>query len=190
MRKEVLFIIFIIASIYPMISSAQEVVLKSNLLYWSTGTPNIGIELAAGKKYSINISGGYMPFEYSENKKLKHWVIQPELRYWPCETFNGHFFGIHALGGQFNSGGIKMPFNIFPSLEKNRYQGWGAGAGISYGYHLMLSRRWSLEFSLGLGYAYLKYKKYKCVQCGGPQKEDHTNYLGPTKLAINLIYVL
>lgn len=54
----------------------------------------------------------------------------------------------------------------------------------------MLSRRWSLEFSLGLGYAYLKYKKYKCVQCGGPQKEDHTNYLGPTKLAINLIYVL
>ena len=131
-----------------------------------------------------------MPWQYSDTKKLKHWLVQPEFRYWPCETFNGHFWGIHALGGQFNAGGISLPLGIFPALKESRYQGWAAGAGLSYGYHWMLNRKWSLEFSLGLGYLYIDYKKYKCVQCGKAQKESHRNYVGPTKAAINLIYVL
>ena len=91
---------------------------------------------------------------------------------------------------QFNAGGVKLPFGIFPALGENRYQGWAVGAGLSYGYHWMLNRKWSLEFSLGVGYLYIDYKKYKCAQCGEAQKDAHRNYVGPTKAAINLIYVL
>ncbi len=28
--------------------------------------------------------------------------FQSELRYWTYESFNGHFFGLHALVGEYN----------------------------------------------------------------------------------------
>ena len=102
----------------------QQAAIKTNLLYWTLGTPNLGIEIATGEKHSISLAGGFLPWQYSDSKKLKHWLVQPEFRYWPCETFNGHFWGIHALGGQFNAGGVSLLFGIFPTLKDNRYQGW------------------------------------------------------------------
>lgn len=190
MKRQTTFIIFIILCCLPTSIFAQQAVVKTNLLYWTTGTPNLSIELATGRKHSISVAGGFMPWQYSDTKKLKHWLVQPEFRYWPCETFNGHFWGVHALGGQFNAGGVNLPFGLFLQMKESRYQGWTAGAGLSYGYHWMLNRKWSLEFSLGLGYLYIDYKKYKCTQCGKAQKENHRNYVGPTKAAINLIYIL
>lgn len=188
-RERTLFLLFLLLALSAE-AFGQQAVLKTNLLYWTTGTPNLSVEVATGKKHSFSLAGGFQPWQYSDSKKLKHWLLQPEFRYWPCEAFNGHFGGIHALGGQFNAGGVKLPFGIFPALGENRYQGWAVGAGLSYGYHWMLNRKWSLEFSLGVGYLYIDYKKYKCAQCGEAQKDAHRNYVGPTKAAINLIYVL
>lgn len=169
---------------------AQKAVVKTNALYLATATPNATLEMATGRKHSLALTAGFQPWQYSDTKKLKHWLVQPEFRYWPCETFMGHFFGIHALGGQFNAGGIKLPFGIFPSLEDSRYQGWAAGAGLSWGYQWLLSKRWSLEVSLGLGYIYVDYKKYACATCGTAQKKDHKHYVGPTKAAVSLVYVI
>lgn len=169
---------------------AQKAVLKTNALYWATGTPNAALEFATGKRHSLVIEGGTQPWQWSDDKKLRHWLVQPELRWWPCETFNGHFWGVHALGGQFNAGGINLPFGAWPSLEDHRYQGWAAGGGIAYGYHWLLSRRWALEFTVGVGYLYIDYKRYACPGCGSAQKDTHRNYLGPTKAAINLVYSL
>lgn len=168
----------------------QEVVLKTNLAYWATATPNIGVETAIGKKWSLGVSGGAQWWQYSDVRKLKHWLVQPELHYWFCETFNGHFLGAHLLGGQFNVGGVNFPFGMFSSLKESRYQGWAAGGGVAYGYHLLLNRRWSMEFSVGVGYLYMDYKKYRCSNCGQAQKQDTKHYLGPTKLAVSLIYNL
>lgn len=167
---------------------AQRVVAKTNLLYWGTGTPNLGLEVATGRKTSFSLHAGVQPWQYSDTKKLKHWLVQPEFRFWPCEVFMGHVIGIQALGGQFNAGGIDLPLGILPTLDDNRYQGWAVGAGLSYGYHLLLNRRWSMEFSLAVGYLYVDYNKYRCLHCGDPLKKGHRNYLGPTKAAVNLIY--
>lgn len=46
---------------------------------------------------------------------MKHWLVQPEARYWFCEAFNGHFLALHALAGQFNV--ADMDLGIFPSLR-------------------------------------------------------------------------
>lgn len=168
---------------------AQKATLKTNLLYWATATPNLGAEFATGKRTSLALHAGIQPWQYNDgDKKLKHWMVQPEFRWWPCEVFMGHVIGIHALGGQFNAGGIDLPFNIIPAMESHRYQGWAAGAGISYGYHLLLNRRWSMEFGIGFGYLYVDYKEYRCIDCGKAKKKEHHNYIGPTKAAINLIY--
>lgn len=186
-KSIVLFLLLMVASGCCM---AQRVAVKTNLLYAATATPNLAVEFATGARHSLSIGGGWQPWEFSETKKLKHWLLQPEFRYWPCEAFNGQFFGVHAIGGQFNAAGLKLPFGIFPSLERNRYQGWAAGGGLSYGYQWLLSRHWNLELSVGLGYVYVDYKKYKCRKCGQPVEKSHRNYLGPTKVGVSLIYSL
>ena len=167
----------------------QRLAVKSNLLYDATSTLNLGVEIGLAPKWTLDISGNYNPWNFSNNKKMRHWLVQPEARYWLCEKFNGHFFGIHAHGGQYNWGGM-LPFGFKNGkmfgienrhILANRYQGWLAGAGISYGYQWILGNRWSLEATIGVGYAYLNYDRYPCASCGKKLDSGHKNYLGPTK---------
>ncbi len=159
--------------------------LKTNLLYWATTTPNLGMEIGLSKRTTLDISGGYNPWTFSDNKKIKHWLVQPELRYWFCERFNGHFMGLHGHAGQFNICGI----DAF-GLDKYRYEGDFYGAGLSYGYQWILGKHWSIEATVGVGWAYIDYEKYNCDKCSPLLKSDHKNYFGPTKLGINLIYII
>ena len=64
-----------------------------------------------------------------------------------------------------------------------------AGGGVTAGYQWPLSRHWNLEASLGVGYDYIRYDKFKCGECGEKLKSSHANYFGPTKLAISVLYV-
>ena len=89
--------------------SAQDISLKTNLLYDISTTFNLGAEFRLAPKWTLDVSANYNPFTFSDSKKWKHWMAQPEARYWLCEAFNGHFFGLHLLGGQFNVGNVKFP---------------------------------------------------------------------------------
>ena len=167
----------------------QEMGLKTNLLYWGTTTPNLGFEMQTGEKHTVQLFYGWNPWRFSDSKKLRHWVVQPEVRHWFCHTFNGWFVGAHLMGGQFNAGGIKMPFGLLKNFADNRYEGWFVGGGVTAGYQWPLSKHLNLETSIGLGYDYLKYDKYKCEHCGTKQHEASRNYVGPTKAALELIYM-
>ena len=168
---------------------AQKVAVKTNMLYWATTTPNLGFELGLGKKTSLELFGGYNPWTLnkSKNKKLKHYLIQPEFRYWLCERFQGHFFGVHAGYAKYTIGGVRVP--LLPKHVKDyRYEGWTVFGGISYGYMWILGRRWNLEATVGVGYLYLESEKYPCTNCGRRQEYVKKHYFGPTQAAINLIY--
>lgn len=187
-------IIFLFIGLLTGKVSAQEVAVKTNVPYWATTTPNVGFEVALGAKWTLDVSGGYNPWTFSDNMKWKHWLVQPELRYWLCEKMGGHFFGIHALGGQYNIGNVNIDLKMlgtdFSMLKEHRFEGWMAGAGLSYGYAWMLSRHLNLEAELGLGYVYSRYDRFQCVTCGSKEVADKShNYVGPTKAAINLVYV-
>ena len=172
-------------------ASAQNVAVKTNALYWATTTPNIGVEVSVAKQHSLQIFYGLNPWKQSggDQTSLRHWLLMPEYRYWFCESFNGWFVGAHLMGGQFNMGGVDLPFGLFPSLENRRYEGWYAGGGVMAGYQWVLSRHWNIEASLGVGYDYIKYDKFRCGECGERLKSGHTNYIGPTKLALSVMYV-
>jgi hypothetical protein len=58
----------------------------------------------------VGIEGAGDLFVEKRDTRLKHFMIQPEVRWWACEKFNGHFFGVHVHGGVFDVGAIKMPF--------------------------------------------------------------------------------
>ena len=173
-------------------SFSQNIGVKSNLLYWATTTPNIGLETAVGKKHTAQVFVGFNPWKQSggDQSSLRHWLVMPEYRYWFCQNFNGWFLGAHAMGGQFNAGGVKLPFGMFKDLRDHRYEGWYVGGGVTAGYQWPLSKHWNLETSIGIGYDYIQYDKFKCGNCGEKVKSSHDNYVGPTKAALSLIYML
>ncbi|MCI6295072.1 MAG: DUF3575 domain-containing protein [Bacteroidales bacterium] len=187
-RKYGLSLILTLASLLT--ANAQKVALKTNLLYDATTTPNLGAELAMGKKSTLQLFYGLNPWKFASDrtKQLRHWLLIPEYRYWTCQKFNGHFFGIHALGGQYNVGGIDLPNPVFKDLDEKRYEGWYAGGGLTYGYQWLLSRHWNLEASVGVGYIRFHYKEFPCTECGALIQENNKNYFGPTKLALSLMY--
>lgn len=172
-------------------SIAQDIGIKSNFAHWAAaGTPNAGLEFALNRKYTLEVGGGFNPFTFNDNKKAKHWIVQPELRYWLCESFNGHFFGLHALAGEYNISGMDIPIGRLSKLKDYRYEGFAYGAGLSYGYQWMISSRWNFELNIGAGYTYLTYDKYPCVKCGSKIESGDNNYFGVTKAAISLIYLI
>ncbi|WP_165026614.1 MULTISPECIES: DUF3575 domain-containing protein [unclassified Dysgonomonas] len=166
--------------------SGQDLGVKTNILYNASMTLNLGAEVALNDRSTLDISGSYNPWGSSTGKRMKLWMVQPEYRYWLCEKFNGHFFGVHAHVGQYNFSQVSFT----QKLKDNNYQGDFYGAGLSYGYQWILSDRWGIEASLGLGYAHFKYDKYPCGECGAKIKSDTKNYWGPTKANISLTYFI
>lgn len=173
------------------VTSAQKVAIKSNLLYWgAAGSPNMGLEFALGKRATLELGGGVNLWNFENGKRFKHWLVQPELRFWTCESFNGHFFGLHAHGAQFNVGGWDIPIGRLKAFKDTRYQGYLYGGGVSYGYQWVLSPRWNFELSLGAGFARIHYEKYPCVFCGSKLAEGDHTYWGVTRAVISLIYLI
>ncbi len=166
---------------------ASDVGVKTNVLYDATATVNLGVEMRLAPKWSIDISGNFNAWKPGGHS-LKHWLAQPELRYWLCEGMGGHFFGAHLIGGQYNVYNLSLPLGL--SVKDYRYQGWGIGAGVSYGYTWLLNKHWSAEAEIGIGYVWMRYDKFECETCGRKVEGPKTrNYVGPTKAAINLVYV-
>lgn len=193
MRLRVLGILLALA-LAPAGALAQKAALKTNLLTDATATVNLGAEFALAPKWTLDLSANYNGWDMKDNKKWKHWLAQPEARYWFCDKFMGHFIGVHALGGQCNVGGLDMNFKFlgsdFRQLRDHRYEGWYLGAGFAYGYAWALGRHWNMEAELGVGYIYTNYDKYACEKCGKKVDSDgHHNYFGPTKAALSLVYV-
>lgn len=178
----------------------DNVALKTNILYDAATTPNLGLEVGIGRKNSIQLFYGLNPWKFGKEdhtKYAKHWVVMPEFRWWTCTKFNGHFFGVHLLGGQFNAANISLPIpgfffggdNLRSGVRDNRYQGGMVGLGATYGYQWILSKHWNIEAEIGIGYINAWYNKYPCYECGAKISSGNTNYAGITKLGISLLYI-
>ena len=175
-------------------AKAQEVALKTNLLSDAFLNPTLAAEVALAPRWTIDVSGQFNTWNLSHDRKWKHWVVQPEIRYWFCDRFAGHFVGAHLLGGQYNVGGIDIPFSFlgtdFKKLKDTRYQGWFGGLGVAYGYAWAIAEHWNIEGEIGIGWTYTRFDRFRCSGCGKKIEENKPhNYFGVTKAAINLVYL-
>lgn len=170
-------------------ATAQTVAVKTNPLYWATTSLNAAAEVRLSPKWTAELSLGYNPFDFlPDNKKLKHALVQTEGRYWLCSAFAGHFVGANLLYSHYNAGGVNLPF--FSELKDHRFQGDLGAVGVVYGYSMPLSRRWSVEGVVGLGYGITRYRKYSCETCGAYKTTETKHLLMPTKLSVSFIYYL
>lgn len=144
-------------------------------------------------RWSVDLSGNLNAWSFSDGRRWKHWLIQPEARYWLCEATTGHFFAVHALGGLYNIGHLGFARDIagikFGDLRDYRYQGKFIGAGIGYGYAWTLNTHWSIEAEIAAGWIHSNYDKFECEGCGRKISHDSRNYITPTKAAISIVYV-
>lgn len=191
LKHRVLALAFVLISAVG--ASADDWAVKTNLLYDAALTVNAGAEVRLAPRWSLDVSGNFMGWTVNEHK-WKHWMLQPEGRYWFCEGLQGHFVGAHALGGQYNVGNLDLNFKMlgtdFRNLKDKRYQGWYGGLGVAYGYSWILGRHWNFEAEIGIGWIYTRYDVYPCAHCGTKIANDKAhNYFGPTKAALNLVYV-
>ena len=188
-------IIALLASMAILSSArAQSFAVKTNLLSDVMTTANLGVEFGIAPRWTVDFSGSYNPWTLRDGRLFRQAMVQPELRYWFCDRFSGHFVAGHALGGIYNM--AKLPYGgkylwlDYSPLQQYRFQGWGAGAGLAYGYNFILGRHWNLELELGAGYVYSRYDQFLCTTCGLKLAENvPVHYVGPTKAAISLVYI-
>ena len=202
-------IMLLLMAILPLGVSAQKVALKTNLTHWASVTPNLALEVALGKRVTLDLYGAYNSFDIVKNRKWHHWIAQPEVRIWTCESFNGLFFGLHAQGGAFNFARVNLPQLAWTGDEKfipelkdkkgddglllesgRRYEGYYAGAGISVGYQWMIGTHWNIELSVGGGYNHIWFKKFGGNPCDAqiPTDPKTAHYVGPTKFTLSIAY--
>lgn len=157
--------------------------LRTNLIHDGLLVPNLGIEFELSRNVTMmtDVSFNWM----SNNTKHRYWRVltgEVELRKWfGRHDYNGHHIGIYAALYRYD-------------LEFGG-RGWQAnlnyGSGLSYGYALRLSRRWSLDFAVGVGYFGGKYKKYDPDDGLYLWYSDvKRHYVGPTKLECTLVWHL
>ena len=162
---------------------AQQIAVKTNGLMFAAMMPNVGCEFVVGERSSIDISAFDAVNIYGNKAQMIG--LMPEYRYW----FNGRpmtreFVGISALGTSYD---ITWGDNI--------YQGDAAGAGVTFGYALNLSKRLIVEFHGGFGAVYFKQKQYYKNDnledyTDGTAQANATGYkLLPIKIGVSISYI-
>lgn len=169
----------------PAGEAPHAISIKTNLAACSALITNIGTEIKLAPRWSLDIIGAYSPYNMIvKDRKIRLFGIRPEARFWwGTPMHRGHFIGLHGFTSAFN---VQLG-------DKVRYQDpnhalWGVG--VAYGYALPLGKRerLGLEFTIGLGYARVKYDKYDGAINGQFIERKTINYFGPTRLGINLSY--
>lgn len=164
----------------PKKASERYMTLKTNIAYDAIAVPNLSFEIQCSKHISVELPVMFSGWDISHQHAVRTFAVQPEGRWWLEKAGTGHFFGVHAHMALFN---VKW--------DENRYQHTGRpllGAGVSYGYKLPFSKHWGAEFTLGAGYANMKYNTYYNIDNGALIETKSRNYWGITRLGISLSY--
>lgn len=171
------------------LTETPRLAVKTNLLFDAALTVSIGAEVRLGRKTTFDLPLTHNSWGPLNGRQWENFSVQPGVRLWTCEAFNGFFWGFHAHYAMYNFSNLPSP-PFSASMRDNRYQGHLAGAGAHIGYQWILGKRWAMEAELGAGYAYLWYDKFACGECGKPLGSNTRHYFGPTKAALSLVFMI
>src|SRR5574344_86093 len=168
------------------IAPKLKIAFKTNGMYDLLLVPNAGVEIFTGnEKWSFGAN--WMYAWWSSDKVYYYW------RTYGGDAFARRWFGRHHFGVY-----AQMVTYDF-ELGGKGFLGdrWTYGAGLEYGYNIPLTRRLSLDFTLGLGYLGGQYKVYHPETMLYPagvhyvwEKTLRANWFGPTNAEISLVWYL
>lgn len=149
---------------------------------------NAAAEIDLSKNWSVNIPIYYSFFNYfSHRGKYRTFGTQPEFRYWFKDGKNGLFVGMHLSVFTFN-------YALWGDYRYQDHNGHTPllGAGLNWGYRKNLTSdgKWRVEFSLGFGYAHIKYDKYINEYNGRLVSTEIKDFIGIDNVGVNFVYRL
>lgn len=174
-------------------STSATFQLHTNGLYDLALCPNVGLEFqtSLGLAFQFDYIGAWWNSP-SCNRFYSNYAFQSEIRYYFSNdgTTRNPFKGLHAGAyGQMATYDFEFGGEGYqsPSLEMS----WGLG--LSGGYTLPISRKWSLDFTLGLGYFQSKYYVYNPnYRAGGSgyikESTKRLKFWGPTRAEVSLVW--
>lgn len=176
--------------IYRAEGPSAAVQLRTNGLYDLVLCPNVGIEVQTdlGLAWQLDYIGAWWNTQ-KKNRYFSNYTLQTELRYYfASPKMNFPYTGYHA-GAYFQLATYDFEFGGkgFQCRDLDN----SIGFGLSYGYSKAISRRFSLDFTLGIGYFTSKYTVYEpsndWYKAVGYKK---LTWFGPTKAEVTLVWNL
>ncbi len=164
---------------------------NSNVLYDAVLAPNFGVEFPIRKMLSFNVSYVFPWWVAKDDSwcyELQYWEL--EGKYWLGDRRYEPVLTGHAVG---LFGGVE-----YYDLERNSkgYQGEiCVNAGFTYHYAKRFgkNRRWRVQFGVGVGMMRTNYSYYEGRMQNDYlvwQRDGRYTWIGPTKLDINIGYLI
>lgn len=119
---------------------AQRVAISTDVLQWALISPNLGFEVALSQHHALGFSASTCPVKVSDRLSVTHLSVSPQYKYWFRMPSYGHYAGADLMYSSYEIGG-------------SAYAGSGNLLALrgTYGYSLILGRRWNLIPNAGLG---------------------------------------
>lgn len=167
---------------------SYDFAVRTNLLYDAFLLPTLGLEWRINSSMGIKLDGSLSWWGGNSDKVQKIWLLNPEVRWY---LLNDKRFYVGASGnyGEYNVYG----YPVGSLLSKDTgYQGTVWGAGVTVGYQLHLSRSFSVDFNLGLGYTRSEYDSFNVIKGTRvyKQQDGTKNFWGPTQAGVSLIWTI
>lgn len=164
---------------------AQIIAVNTDLVCDGLLAPNFGVELGMTSRSTLSVnalSGSNILFS-----KTKMTAVQPEWRfYFSGRRMYHHFVGIGLIGATYET-----------KANDRIYNGDGAGAGVTFGYVLPISKHFNIDFHAGCGAFYYRQKEYYNNADDAISSEEepmtansHGVSFVPTRIGISLTYII
>lgn len=144
----------------PPVYYSRKPAIKTNLLLWGVGAPNVQLEIPLGKRNRWSIEGEFfMPWiTWNENSHAEQALDAGiEIRYWlgnrmKHHTLDGWHIGLAAASGYYD----------IEWKKSEGYQGEFSNTYINIGWQKRFgrNRHWAFDAGVGLGWIHTKYRHY------------------------------
>ena len=161
---------------------------RTNLLYDAMLLPTLGVEWRINRNLGIKLDGSLSWWGNEHGKVQKMWLLNPEVRWY---LLRDKRFYVGASGSYSKYNIYDYPLGKMLT-DDTGYQGKLWNAGVTVGYQLHLSRSFSVDFNLGLGYTRSEYDSFTMIDKVRVYKDrdKSKNFWGPTQAGISFVWTI
>lgn len=193
MNKRILTITLLLLAVTSSFQlAAQEerktsLALSTNLVDWANlGTANLEAGVSIHRHFSLHLGAKFNPWNFKTHKMgldlyNKQTTSYAGFRYWPWYVYSGWWLGAQAQYTGYSETGVWRH-----ALDTGK----AIGAGLSFGYTLMLHENINLEFGAGLWAGRrLQHTLYCCPDCMRVRQSGPGNFVALNDVSLSVMYV-
>lgn len=121
-------------------SKAQRLAVSTNLVDYVTLSPNLELDLSLNQHNSISLSASVTPWNVYKNFSITQLSLSPEYKHWFKIPYYGHYVGANIKVASYE---IMWGSNVLDATL--------LAAGVTYGYSIIISKKWNIVPNIGLG---------------------------------------